>query len=288
MSNQWALVIFTVLAQASIGAFIALALLKRIITQSYGAEKSEAMLIKPYAILFPLVVIAILASFFHLHNPLHAPFSILNFGSSWLSREILGICFFALFWLLYILSGWKKFGGAGWLKALIWLGCLAGLWTVFSMSNIYMLEIQPAWNTPMTPVIFFGSVFAIGGVLAGVTLFAVLKDEALPALRFGTGVSLAGVIVALIGVVCRYLILSGSRIAGATASAALITSDYLGPFVVGIIALLAGLGLTLLVYNKLKKQGFSLKYANLALAAIVLGLILDRLVFYSAHIGAGF
>lgn len=288
MSSEWALVIFTVLAQASVGSFIVLTLLKQTVAKSSGVEQSEAMILKPFAALFPLVVLAMLASLLHLNSPSRAPLSIFNLGSSWLSREILCICLFAFVWLLYLVFSWKKAGSPVLRKGFLWVGIAAGLLTVASMSKIYMLEIQPAWNTLMTPFIFFGSTFAIGGSLAVVILYIFNREETVPVLRTGVVVSVVGAVVALVGVVGRYLILSGSDIAAASASAALITSDYLSLFVGGIIALAFGLGLTILVDNKIKKKSFSLTYANLALAAIVLGLVLDRLVFYSAHIRIGF
>ncbi len=288
MSNEWALVIFTVLAQASVGSFIVLTLLKQVIAKSSGTEKSEAMVLKPFTASFSLVVLAMLASLFHLESPLRAPFSIFNVGSSWLSREILFICLFALAWLLYVLLSRKKAGSDNLRRGMLWLGVAAGLLNVFSMCKIYMLETQPAWNTVMTPVIFFGSVFAIGGILAAVIFFSYNQSDAASVLRLGTVISAIGAIVALIGVVGRYLILSGSDIAAAAASAGLIKSNYFGMFTVGVIALVLGLGAMVLVYRKIKQHDFSLKHANFALAAIVLGVVLDRLIFYSAHIRIGF
>jgi anaerobic dimethyl sulfoxide reductase subunit C (anchor subunit) len=288
MSGEWALVTFTILAQASVGGFIVLALSKQAFNKSYGAEQGEAMTLKPFVVLFPLIALTMFTSLFHLHNPVHAPFAVLNLRTSWLSREIFSISMFASAWLLYLLVVWKNIGKIFLHNVLMWVGVVAGLMAVFSMSNIYMLQVQPAWNTLMTPVIFFGSVFAIGGSLVAVVLFIVSKNDAIPVLSFGTILSAAGAVIALVGVVCRYRILNGSDIMEAVASAALMKNNYLGLYVAAIVALAAGLLISVFVYAKAKKNGFSLLYSNLALAAIVLGLVLDRVVFYSVHIKIGF
>ncbi len=103
-----------------------------------------------------------IASFFHLGNPLNAYNAIGNIGSSWLSREIFcGVAFTVVGGIFAILQ-WRKIGTASQRNLIAVLAALIGLALVFSMSNVYMIRTVPVWDTVTTPMSFFVTTFLLG------------------------------------------------------------------------------------------------------------------------------
>ena len=95
--QDWALVIFTLCISAAAGACI-----------FYGLERQKTAdhkLERGFLYLLIMVVIGLLGSLLHLGRPWAAPYSILNIGSSWLSREIL---FAGSFFVLVAVSCSRK------------------------------------------------------------------------------------------------------------------------------------------------------------------------------------
>ena len=163
LAREWPLAVFTVLAQAAVGLFLALvlpmALSARVSEGGAGPALARAL----------LVVLALLAaggafSFFHLGNPRNAPRTLANLKTSWLSREILfEIVFAGLLSLLIALEG-ASLGPRSVRTGVYALGGLAGVALILSMANIYRLKTVPSWNRPVTPVSFFLTALAVGSV----------------------------------------------------------------------------------------------------------------------------
>lgn len=152
MSEYWSLVVFTLLGQAAAGIMLLLAL---------RDEKSARMT----WLALILLAVAAVASMAHLSRPWLSFYTIANVGSSWLSREIVGCLATGACMIACLI--WKK-------RWLYWLSALVGLIFIWTMSMVYVLPTEPAWNTPVTFWRFISS-----GVLLGATLLLLFgkKEE---------------------------------------------------------------------------------------------------------------
>lgn len=283
MKIEWALVLFTITAQASAGLFIVMMILRAVAVRRADPKQGEALIKKPITFGAPLVVIAMFLSLLHLASPLRAPFSILNIASSWLSREILFTCLFALVWLITVIFTWKKIGSYALRSIIGWIGAAFAVALVICMSEVYMLAAQPAWNTVFTPIIFLSSALTLGSALA---LLLINKHDYGSA-RISAIIMVVAAIAASAGIALRYVTLKGSSVAEAAASAEIIKSDYLIFFIGAIVILVIGIVLSIFIYRMLKKDKFSTLSASTVLVLFTAALILDRILFYAVHVKIG-
>ena len=82
-TKEFALVLFTVLSQASVGAFILLSWLRL----RNRSEAMDAVYRRSIAVLLPIMAVALVASLFHLGRPMLAFTSLRRLATSWLSRR---------------------------------------------------------------------------------------------------------------------------------------------------------------------------------------------------------
>jgi anaerobic dimethyl sulfoxide reductase subunit C (anchor subunit) len=178
--REWSLIAFTILGQMSVGAFLVLGVVRFFATRKAGEEEADRLSDRALVAIVPVLVLGLIASVFHLGNPTNAYRAVANFGSSWLSREILFGVIFAVLLGIYAIMQWRKIATSA-VRAIVgWLAGIAGVILVYSMAQIYMLETQPAWNTIMTPLSFFTTTFLLGSLAAGaafVVNFAIVKRE---------------------------------------------------------------------------------------------------------------
>ena len=202
-TRDWSLVFFTVLTQAAVGAFLALQVLD--LWARRGARNgpdAARNLGAPERAALPVVLavlsVGLFAALFHLSTPLQAARAVVNFSSSWLSREIV---FGSLFAALLSALVWREWriaspapasaaranparqrretnagpanptspAPATWLPRLT---AVAGLAFLGCQTAIYLLPAQPAWNSFATPAGFGGTALRLGilGVAAGLAL----------------------------------------------------------------------------------------------------------------------
>ena len=190
-------------------------------------------------------------------------------------------------------------------NALAWLAALVGLFLVFSMSQVYILESQPAWNTFATPVQFFATTFLLGALAIGsafVANYAYLKGKdpdcaeaqcslVRDALKW---ISLSSIVilgVEFISVPLQLGLLASSPNVVAQESAALLFSQFGMLFVVRLALVFLGAGLlAIFVYRYASQPGHETLMGNLAYGAFALVLISEvvgRFLFYATHIRIG-
>ena len=163
--HEWPLTAFTILAQMAVGAFVTLGLVN-LFAQTKYSSKTVDRLAKPalYAI-GPVMVLALLASMFHLGNPLNAPNAIRHVATSWLAREILFGAGFAVLGFIFAAATWFGWFNAKIRNALAIFTAIWGLGFIWVMAHVYMLPTVPAWNHWTTPATFYISA-ALTGSLA--------------------------------------------------------------------------------------------------------------------------
>jgi anaerobic dimethyl sulfoxide reductase subunit C (anchor subunit) len=161
-AREWPLIFFTLLTQAAVGAFWALA-------AAEAALAAEGRIFLDARALFVILVLGgagTLLSFFHLGRPLRAAKSLSNLRSSWISREVLADLVFlgtvAALWIMAV----PDMGEMPLRTGLIVVGTAAGFILLYAMSRIYMMRTIPVWRAAHTPVSFFLAAVFLGPLLA--------------------------------------------------------------------------------------------------------------------------
>ena len=131
-------------------------------------EKAAQLTDTPLYMVVLIMILALLASLFHLGKLAHVIGAVPNLASSWLSREVVFAVAFVIVIGIYALLQWRKVGSEGLRATLGWISALTGIALVYCMGMAYMLPAQPAWNTFATPVTFFVTALLLG-VLAAAT-----------------------------------------------------------------------------------------------------------------------
>lgn len=214
LHDEWPLLIFTLLAQAAAGLYLAVVFVREFMVAAKSGE-SAAEAVKatrlPALVAGVMLAIGVVISMAHLGTPSGAYRALGNLGSSWLSREILGNICFGLLWLLAYVLELKNMGG-------LWAGRLAavaGIALVFVMGGLYMASIIPAWMSPYTLVAFCATTLVLGG------LFAVALTKGPVVTPIAAVMVLAGVALQLIGLPA-YVAQLGRGVAAAGDSLALL------------------------------------------------------------------
>ena len=176
-SNHAPLVVFLVLTQLSVGAFVT-----QFVLESFGHVNAFA---RPYQVLVALLAAhaALLASLFHLGRPLYAFRALLGLRTSWMSREVLAFSAFvacasayaASFWLAtpaallgISLPGAQRLEDLRSTLAVAIAAC--GLAGVFCSMMIYHVTSRRLWDVSRTAVRFALTSCVLGLSTASLTV----------------------------------------------------------------------------------------------------------------------
>ncbi len=160
--REWALPVYTILTQLATGSLLCLWLIRSFYRSRIPGDQIDKIFRNPLLILFSTVVFGVIGAHFHLSRPIFSLFAVLNVKTSWLSREIV----FTI--LLFLLLGalvaihWYLPGYHRLKTTLGWGTVLAGLVTVYCMSQIYLLPTQKTWDSPLTILIYIASMLVMG------------------------------------------------------------------------------------------------------------------------------
>lgn len=303
-TSEWALVLFTVASQMAVGAFIVLGFLHYYAMKTAGLEEADRMSDRALLAIGPVLVLGILASLLHLGNPMGAYRAISNLNTSWLSREILFNVLFAGTGAVFALMQWRKIGSFQVRMAVAVVAAGFGLALVYSMSKIYMLTTQPAWNIFATPFAFFTTTLLLGALAIGAALvanFAYLKsknpecsdvqcDLLRTSLRWVALVSIALLGISFV-VTPLYMAYLASGTGAAAATAARYFFEYPAAFVARLVLAFLGAGvLAAFLYQNSYNPGKEKLLGVLAYSAFALVLVsevLGRYFFYATQVQIG-
>ncbi|MFN7253232.1 MAG: dimethyl sulfoxide reductase anchor subunit family protein [Anaerobacillus sp.] len=265
MEQSITLVIFTFLSQLAIGAFATIFLF-----EAYQQKISKRATFISLISILSISVVAIIVSMFHLGHPFEAYKAILNFGNSWLSREIV---FYPLFMLLVFYYGFVAKKDAT-KKATGWAAVVMGMITIYSTAMIYTIPAIPAWNNGMTMAAFFVTALLLGPVF--VQLLILVID------RKFINLSLYIIVVAIVAILMNVMnltILFGGFVEAVETASILISNPF---FWVKLMALTVGV--VIAGYSFLSKKGYSLPYVLVLLSCFVVAEFIGRILFYSSAI----
>lgn len=179
--HELPLVIFTVLAQTSVGAFVLLLIAHKL---AHITDRQLAVGLFSAMCVFG---VGLLASMAHLGQPFRA-FNVLNgIGRSPMSNEVVCVALFAALGGLSALGMLLNKGSKGLLQMLAMVGAVAGLALVFVIPSVYKIATVNAWANDYTMIFMVLTAFITGGALAAL----------LGAVRLGSIVSAVAVIASL-------------------------------------------------------------------------------------------
>ena len=169
--HELPMILFTILAQMSVGAFVVLGIVQIVAARRFGAEAIDKVTDPALYAIGPAMVLGLAASMFHMNDPMNTLNVLRHFESSWLTREIVFGAAFAGLGFVFAVLQWKKWGSTRQRQALALITAVVGLLLVASMSMIYYsLVTVPAWNTVATPAQFFTTTFLLGALAVGAAL----------------------------------------------------------------------------------------------------------------------
>jgi len=258
----------------------------------------------PILIIFSTIAVAMIGSHFHLSKPYFSFLAVLNFRTSWLSREIIfTILYFLSVGLLLDLQWFMKDRSRS--RTVIgWMGILFGLITVYCMGRIYLLAAQAAWNSPFTILSFYGSVFLLGPIsMAAILLmdlnFAdVRRLEGMPIRAQIVQKSLVCLAVLAVLAVIFIIFLNLYQIrllrigeATAKASLALLFGIYQPLFILRMSMAIMGVGWLVFNVRRVIQEKQALRECTapvfISCLIVIIGEILGRFLFYATHVRTG-
>ena len=311
--HELPMIAFTILAQMSVGAFVVLGIVQIVASRRFGAQAIDKVTDPALYAIGPVMVLGLVASTFHMNDPMNTLNVLRHFDSSWLTREIVFGAAFAGLGFLFAVMQWKKWGTIRQRQAMALLTAVVGLALVTSMSMIYYaLVTVPAWNTIATPAQFFTTTFLLGALAVGAALMGTVMWRIRVAPRGddvteveGTvvdpdsrrlltstlkGIGIAAVV--LLGVEFLVIALHLSDLAGggaeATRSAAVFSGAW---FVARLILVFLGAGLlSVFVYRYASSTAAARPLAVLATSAfalVLVGEVIGRSQFYDSMFRIG-
>ncbi len=304
--GEWTLITFTVLAQMSVGTFVLLGWVHWYAQRKAGVEAADRLSTTALLAIGPTLVLGMIASVFHLGDPLRAPLAITRFATSWLSREIAFGVLFAAAGAIFAIMQWRKIGSWKVRNAIALLAALFGLALVYSMSQVYMLGAQPAWNTAATPLQFFTTTFLLGALAVGVALLISYKlsskkdsgphhAEQSELLRKVVqqlaliSLVLLGVELVIIPLYLTYL--GGSGNAFAAASSRILFSRYNLLLATRLVAVFLGAGVFgFFLYRAAQRSEGEIAFGPVlygAFALVLVAEVIGRFLFYATNVRIG-
>ena len=304
MLSELPLVIFTIIAQMSVGSFVVLGLI-----HLFGGRAGRDVIDKVsdpalYAI-GPILVLGLLASMMHLGTPIRAVNALRHLDSSWLSREILFGLLFAAIGGAFAFSQWFKWLTPRLRQALAGLAALVGLALIWSMTMVYLLPTVPAWDSWATPARFFATTFLLGSLAVGAALVVTADvrrrrgaaaDEASDKVIMSSLRGIAIGAITMLGVEFVVLPLYLGQLAAdssgaATESAATLVTTHGTYAVVQLLLVFLGVALLGVFLSRLAKRFSTARMLAIApvaaFALVFAGEVIGRMLFYASYARVG-
>ncbi len=288
-SKEWPLIVFTILAQTAVGAFLVLEAVGILaVQQNYAEEMIDALINPALLFLIPLLAVGGLIAAFHLGRPLRILRVISNLQHSWLSREMLLGALFGLMVSVYTVMRLFEIGSVAVHSAIALCAAISGIGLVYSMSRLYRLRTIPAWDTAATPATFFTTAFllgtlAVGLVISGAYTRRTLVDDVLCWLALAA-VVLLGLQLAVIALNTAYL---SSRGGVSAESAGAMFASYRTVFFLRLILAVVGTGLfSIFACQTTSFSGQETGVRSIlyiAFALVLAAEILGRFLFYASY-----
>ncbi|KGM45566.1 dimethyl sulfoxide reductase anchor subunit [Neobacillus niacini] len=261
------LVVFTILSQLILGGFVTLWWIDRKKTRI--SRKTGLLISISFLILGG---VSLLVSMLHLGQPFFAYRAILNFGVSWLSREV---TFYGAFVGLILAYTWFWYKDDRAKRSTIgWITSSIGVVAIFSSAKIYMIPAIPAWDGVSTLFAFFLTSILLGPLFVAAIL----------AIRGEVNINISGLSVLTLAVTA--VVMAGyfsSLLAGLpeAVETARLTFNHIF-FWIRLVTFAAAFTILFLSYKNSKWQ--NVKIYSVAFAVLLISEFLGRVLFYETAI----
>ncbi len=302
--REWALPVYTILMQMSVGALLVLWVIRFLTSSKFTPGDIDRIVQIPIFVVAITSAVAMVAAHFHLSQPFQSYRAVLNFKSSWLSREIVFsfLFFLMLIGLLYLTSFETKRRSL--ITALGCLTILTGIIMVYCMAMIYLLPTQVAWNSTSVIVSFYTTTLLIGTAALACLLTLDLKFAEIQKIDdvdlrveitqyFLGGLTVLIMVLVFMSIAIIYFQMYSLGQGGLIARTSLtLLMDLYFPLLVIRQVLLVGAAL-FLGYAVMKMYRLKLKPQSilvpvyLSCLLILVGEIFGRFLFYATHIRVG-
>jgi anaerobic dimethyl sulfoxide reductase subunit C (anchor subunit) len=168
--NAWSLLVFTLLAQTSVGAFCFAELLNISYSREFGFKSLNFLRFFTRLFVLTTAILAGVSSIFHLKNWARAYFAFNNLKTSWVSKEMMLFLLYLSCVVLLTFISWRKIKVYILERSLSIVGIFGGLALIYSMAKIYMLPTIPVWDSWTTPG-FFSTAALLLGCLSIICLY---------------------------------------------------------------------------------------------------------------------
>lgn len=275
--HELPLIIFTVLAQSVVGAFL---LLSGALSRTSVMCSCRQRAYKGIFALLVLLGVGFIASMSHLGSPLRAMNALNRVGDSMLSNEIaLGGAFFAslgVYWLLGVTHRLSQNTD----KLFLILTGILGVGFMYVMNLVYHIATVPTWNNAFTSWLFYLTL-AIGGASLVFCLMYHESVEARKNLGWMPFFVLVMVVVALISTLYQGMQLS--QLETSLTSFNRLVPDFAHLSVVRFVLLFSGVAGLFFV-----KAKPNLTLVKIFPVALILGAeMIGRTLFYASHMTVG-
>ncbi|MDF2789839.1 MAG: dmsC [Neobacillus sp.] len=265
------LIIFSICVQGAIGIMLFVAL----------AQFINKEVVNKHAILTSavLAIIGMIASLLHLGKPLRALYSLMNFGTSWLSREIwftsvfAGITIIAAIFTLFKPTARKA------IRTLVIAAVIVGLVDVAMIATAYSSTSVPAWNNNIA--IYFE--FYAAAISMGALSFFSLSMKEAANMKKTVGLTVAVAIVLQVTAMVLYYINLGALDSLAAQQSLNILASH------GILMSIKWVSIILgafLIFWPSENERNLLYSAYGATALIIIGQIGGRYLFYAMMVAS--
>lgn len=302
--REWTLPVYTILMQIAVGALFVLWLIRTRATSKFSPGDIDRIIRNPILVISFTIMVAMIGAHFHLSKPYRSFLAVLNFKSSWLSREIA----FTVSFFITTVSVWYLTRYQNTHRKLIsnigWLAVFLGFILIYCMARVYLLPTQAAWNSLTVILSFYITTLLLGGMTIVCLIMLDLKfaeiqksndiNLRLDVIRYSfAGLSLLAFVLALLNIVVTYVQIYQLQHGDITArtSLSLLLELYLPLLIMRIFLLLIAsttLGYTVYRMYKLKSTLQSMMTpVYLSCLLIFVGEIVGRFLFYATHIRIG-
>lgn len=302
--HEWALVAFTILSQMAVGSMIVLGIVHFFAIRKAGMQEADRLSNRILPAIGIVLGTALLISLTHLGSPLNAPLAILHLSSSWLSREIFFTVSFFVVGGIFSFMQWRSLSSFAVRNIIAWIAAILGLVQIFSMSHIYMISTEPAWDSIATPISFYTTAFLLGSLAIGTALVINYninrrKDQECEEVQCGLmrdslrWISIAAVALLGVEVVLAplYVATLAAGASPAQESANLMFNQYGAFFALRLILGFIGAGiLGVFIYRNAVDPGRENILGSLtyyAFALVFIAEVLNRFLFYATRVRLG-
>lgn len=302
--REWALPVYTILMQLSVGAFAILWLIRCLAGSKFSAQEIDRVISNPILVIAITAVVAMGGAHFHLSKPFHSFLAVLNFKSSWLSREIVFSVLFLMATISVLYLANYQTHRRRLITGLGWLAIMFGFILIYCMARIYLIPTQVAWNSPTVILSFYITTLLLGIMAIACLMvldlkFSEIKQEIDVELRSQVlrnsmgGLTILTVTLVALNIAITFiqirLLAQGDLIA--RTSLTLLLELYLPLFVMRMVILVyASISLVFSVVRmyrlKTTPQGL-MSPVYLSCLLILVGEIIGRFLFYATHIRVG-